>query len=418
MRRFLLPLLLLSLLLAACATRQDVPPVEGGGLVHKRLRSKPITVRVLEVREEEQIAAQVELGELLRRALGGAGGEEELSHLLLQGHGVRQGLHGRLPGVRERRGLRFRLRRGDGLRLGRGREGLHRGNVLPGGAGGQEEGQQEQGQKITAEAFMDKTASFQDAAAIPLFIGVDEEGGTVARASRNPNLFEKKFRSPREVYLEFEGGDGIRADAIEKSTGLLSYGINVNFAPVADVSTDPADFIYARTYGLDAEQTAFFVGQTVEEMTRLKTGSVLKHFPGYGSNADTHTGIAVDERPYEQFQAEDFLPFRAGIQAGAGAGVQQPQVIFPPQHPAEGGVDGLHIQGTVLQGAHQPNRAVVPPFPAPPSAIPANMPVIGRIKQLMKKTPCTIIRYFSHLSALELGLMERPMKNVERAIIP
>ena len=46
------------------------------------------------------------------------------------------------------------------------------------------------------------------------------------------------------------------------------------------------------------------------------------------------------------------------------------------------------------------------------------MPVIGRIKQLMKKTPCTIIRYFSHLSALELGLMDRPMKNVERAIIP
>ena len=88
---------------------------------------------------------------------------------------------------------------------------------------------------------------------------------------------------------------------------------------MADVSTDPADFIYARTYGLDAEQTAFFVGQTVEEMTRLKTGSVLKHFPGYGSNADTHTGIAVDERPYEQFQAEDFLPFRAGIQAGAGS---------------------------------------------------------------------------------------------------
>ena len=175
------------------------------------------------------------------------------------------------------------------------------------------------GNWLTAEAFMDKIASFQDAAAIPLFIGVDEEGGTVARASRNPNLFEKKFRSPREVYLEIEGGDGIRADAIEKSTGLLSYGINVNFAPVADVSTDPADFIYARTYGLDAEQTAFFVGQTVEEMTRLKTGSVLKHFPGYGSNADTHTGIAVDERPYEQFQAEDFLPFRAGIQAGAGS---------------------------------------------------------------------------------------------------
>ena len=44
-----------------------------------------------------------------------------------------------------------------------------------------------------------------------------------------------------------------------------------------------------------------------------------KHFPGYGNNADTHTGIAVDERPYEQFTQEDFLPFQAGIEAGAGA---------------------------------------------------------------------------------------------------
>lgn len=47
-------------------------------------------------------------------------------------------------------------------------------------------------------------------------------------------------------------------------------------------------------------------------------GSVLKHFPGYGNNADTHTGSALDERPLETFRAEDFLPFRAGIEAGGG----------------------------------------------------------------------------------------------------
>ena len=50
-----------------------------------------------------------------------------------------------------------------------------------------------------------------------------------------------------------------------------------------------------------------------------KIGCVLKHFPGYGNNVDTHTGIAIDERPYEQFVAEDFLPFQAGIKAGAGS---------------------------------------------------------------------------------------------------
>ena len=45
----------------------------------------------------------------------------------------------------------------------------------------------------------------------------------------------------------------------------------------------------------------------------------LKHFPGYGGNADTHTGSAYDERPYETFTESDFLPFEAGITAGAGA---------------------------------------------------------------------------------------------------
>ena len=48
-------------------------------------------------------------------------------------------------------------------------------------------------------------------------------------------------------------------------------------------------------------------------------GSVLKHFPGYGNNQDTHTGAAVDQRPYETFESSDFLPFQAGIQAGADA---------------------------------------------------------------------------------------------------
>ena len=199
---------------------------------------------------------------------------------------------------------------------------------------------------------MDKTASFQDAAAIPLFIGVDEEGGTVARASRNPNLFEKKFRSPREVYLEIEGGDGIRADAIEKSTGLLSYGINVNFAPVADVSTDPADFIYARTYGLDAEQTAFFVGQTVEEMTRLKTGSVLKHFPGYGSNADTHTGIAVDvtdvdDTPGSEKSGTTRLGKGAAVKVMDSSVICHPEVVARLEDTAK--AQGIPVQRDIMR---------------------------------------------------------------------
>ena len=60
-------------------------------------------------------------------------------------------------------------------------------------------------------------------------------------------------------------------------------------------------------------------------MEAEKMGSVLKHFPGYGSNADTHTGIAVDERPYETFLNSDFLPFLAGIEAGADSVLTAPE---------------------------------------------------------------------------------------------
>lgn len=180
---------------------------------------------------------------------------------------------------------------------------------------------------LSAEAFMEKIASFQAASPTPLLIGVDEEGGTVARASRNPNLFPEKFQSPQKVFARganaedpwAAGMDEIRADAAAKNTGLRGYGINVNFAPVADVSTDPADFINDRSFGQVAEKTAQFVTLVVQEMGQAQVGAVLKHFPGYGSNVDTHDGIAVDERPYEQFLQTDFVPFRAGIEAGAGA---------------------------------------------------------------------------------------------------
>ena len=169
---------------------------------------------------------------------------------------------------------------------------------------------------LTAEAFTDTIAAYQAAADIPLLIGVDEEGGTVARATRNSNLFAAKRKSPQAVYAQ-GGMEAILADTRQVNEGLLSYGINVNFAPVADVSTDSADFIYDRAFGRDAAATADYVSQVVAEMDAEGIGSVLKHFPGYGSNTDTHTGVAIDERPYETFVSGDFLPFQAGIDAGA-----------------------------------------------------------------------------------------------------
>ena len=137
---------------------------------------------------------------------------------------------------------------------------------------------------------------------------VDEEGGKVNRVSRYPAFRQAPFPSSQVLY-ENGGFDAVRLDTLEKSRLLKSLGINVNFAPVCDISQDPADFIYDRSFGKDASLTSAYVETAVQAMKEEQMGCVLKHFPGYGNNADTHTGISYDRRPYETFTSSDFLPF-------------------------------------------------------------------------------------------------------------
>lgn len=169
---------------------------------------------------------------------------------------------------------------------------------------------------LSAEELTAKLESYQAAAELPLFIGSDEEGGTVTRASRDPKLFAQPLPSPQELYAA-RGMDGLAAETLDYNKQLLALGINVNLAPVCDVSTDAGDFIYARSFGGDAAATSEFVTAAVGAIRDAGVAAVLKHFPGYGNNADTHTGVAIDKRPYETFEESDFLPFEAGIAAGA-----------------------------------------------------------------------------------------------------
>ena len=167
----------------------------------------------------------------------------------------------------------------------------------------------------TANELIQTIQHYQDAASVPLLIGVDEEGGTVVRLSSNPHLRSEKFASPQKLFAK-GGLDAVTADTREKDVLLHALGFNVNLAPVADVSTDPADFIYSRAFGQDDAATADYVSAVTAQMRADTMGSVLKHFPGYGSNTDTHTGIALDDRPYEDFVNGDFLPFLSGMAAG------------------------------------------------------------------------------------------------------
>lgn len=157
---------------------------------------------------------------------------------------------------------------------------------------------------------------YQNTSKLPLLIGVDEEGGTVNRVSKYSAFRNEPFLSPQDLYKN-GGYELIERDVSEKSDLLLSLGINVNLAPVCDVSTNPKEFIYKRSFGKNAEDTSEFIRTVVALMKDKHIGMTLKHFPGYGNNVDTHTGIAIDNRSYDSFTTNDFLPFQAGIEAGA-----------------------------------------------------------------------------------------------------
>ncbi len=159
-------------------------------------------------------------------------------------------------------------------------------------------------------------SSLQSVAKIPLLTAVDEEGGIVTRVSQNPQLAPSRFASPGTLYAD--GGFAlIREDTLKKSKLLYDLGLNLNLAPVVDVSTNPTDFMYSRSLGKSAELTAEYARTVIAASRGTGVSYTLKHFPGYGNNVDTHTGEAVDTRTLEEIEQNDLLPFRAGIESGA-----------------------------------------------------------------------------------------------------
>ena len=167
----------------------------------------------------------------------------------------------------------------------------------------------------TKESILNELKENQEVSKIKLIFGVDEEGGTVVRVSSHTAFRNSRFLSPQELWARGQL-PAILEDSEEKSELLKSIGINMNLAPVADVPTSATSYMYERSYGRGAERTATYVAQLIETMNASNMISVMKHFPGYGDNEDTHTGVAIDERPFSTFENADFLPFESGIEAG------------------------------------------------------------------------------------------------------
>jgi beta-N-acetylhexosaminidase len=168
----------------------------------------------------------------------------------------------------------------------------------------------------TIEEVKKRVEELQSYMTYPLFVGVDEEGGDVSRISGLLDEDLPQFSSARQLGKQ---GDmqAVREETVSKAELLQKMGINLNFDPVADVVTKASAYMYQRSAGGDAGVVSDYVTAVVETMEEQNIGSCLKHFPGYGNNGNTHTKYLKDSRSLEQYQQSDFLPFQAGIAAGA-----------------------------------------------------------------------------------------------------
>lgn len=154
----------------------------------------------------------------------------------------------------------------------------------------------------------------KDRVGVPVFMAVDEEGGTVARVSGSKSMGIKPYPNMSEVGA---GKDSNRALQIGTEMGkyLADLGFNIDFAPDADVLTNPQnDLLKYRAFGSDP--------QTVTTMTAaftkgLQTSGVLatyKHFPGHGStSADSHKGITVSQQDATGLEQVDLVPFKDAV---------------------------------------------------------------------------------------------------------
>ncbi|WP_156755706.1 glycoside hydrolase family 3 N-terminal domain-containing protein [Actinokineospora pegani] len=149
-------------------------------------------------------------------------------------------------------------------------------------------------------------APVRDAAAIPLTVAVDDEGGRVQRI----DALDGDLPSPR-VMAATMTPEQVRAAAADRGTKLRARGVTLDFAPVVDLSTQPdGSVIGDRSFSADPEVATRYAGAFAAGLRDAGLLPVLKHFPGHGSaSGDSHRG-AVSTPPLDTLRANDLRPYR------------------------------------------------------------------------------------------------------------
>ena len=159
----------------------------------------------------------------------------------------------------------------------------------------------------------------QDIHALPgsPLVCIDEEGGRVARIANHQNFNEPKFNSMAAIGAS---GDSTKAYNCGKTIGtyLHKYGIDINFAPVADVNTNPENIVIGnRAFSDDPQVAAVMVRNYLQGMKEAGVTGCIKHFPGHGDTKnDTHYGYAQTLKTWDQMLGCEMIPFKAGIAWG------------------------------------------------------------------------------------------------------
>ena len=169
---------------------------------------------------------------------------------------------------------------------------------------------------IDADQTATLLANTQSFSEIPLFLAVDEEGGTVSRVGANPAMGATKFPPMGEL----EGGaDAAYQVGLTIGTELMNLGFNLDFAPVADVNSNPNNSVIGnRAFSSDPQTAAELVAAAVRGFRESGICCTLKHFPGHGDTAtDSHAGYAQTTKTLQELKNAEFLPFQSGIDAGA-----------------------------------------------------------------------------------------------------
>lgn len=167
----------------------------------------------------------------------------------------------------------------------------------------------------SSEQVTEMIANSQEYSAIDLFIAADEEGGIVNRlmSTLGTTYIDSMYN------YRYDGTDTAYNNAYTIASDMSSYGFNLDFAPVADVWSNPDNTVIGeRAYSDDYSQAAELVGSAVAGFEAGGVLCTLKHFPGHGDTAqDSHYSSAYVTKTKDEIMSEEMLPFEAGVEAGA-----------------------------------------------------------------------------------------------------